>query len=123
MLETQKERDDSIYVKHELLKKFEYLESELAKERKIIKTWTNSGKDTHEVFQKDTVGLGYSKEDELRFQNKVKIRTHLPSRNEPVKFVPKSVMINSEIGKGRPVFERCERTHVLGFARCGAIGW
>ena len=23
----------------------------------------------------------------------------------------------------RPVFERCERTHVLGFARCGAIGW
>ena len=96
MLETQKERDDAIYVKHELLKKFEYLEAELAKERKIIKTWTNSGKDTHEVFQTDTVGLGYSKEDELRFQNKVKIRTHLPSRNEPIKFVPKSVVINSE---------------------------
>ena len=60
MIETQKERDDVVYVKQELLKKFEYLESELAKERKIIKTWTNSGKDTHEVFQIYTVGLGYS---------------------------------------------------------------
>ena len=59
MLETQKERDDAIYVKHELLKKFEYLEAELAKERKIIKTWTNAGKDTHEVFQTDTVGLSF----------------------------------------------------------------
>ena len=71
----------------------------MAKERRIIKTWTNSEKDTHEVFQVDTIGLGYCDEDELRFQNKVKIRTHLPYRNEPIKFVPKSTMLDSEIEK------------------------
>ena len=46
MLEIQKGRDEVVLIKQELFKKFEYLESELAKERKVIKTWTHSGKST-----------------------------------------------------------------------------
>ena len=98
MLEVQKERDEAVLVKKELLKKFEYLESELAKERKVIKTWTHSGKSTGQVFQNDTGGLGYTEEDELRFKNSVKARTHLPSRYaQPVKFISEPVMRDSEI--------------------------
>ncbi|XP_063949925.1 uncharacterized protein LOC135152763 [Daucus carota subsp. sativus] len=44
MLEVQKERDDAVIIKNELLKKHATLESELAKEREIIRTFTNSGK-------------------------------------------------------------------------------
>ncbi|KAL8102541.1 hypothetical protein AgCh_027157 [Apium graveolens] len=40
----QKERDDSLYVKNELLKLNKSLKNELEKEREIIKIWTNSGR-------------------------------------------------------------------------------
>ncbi|KAK1401859.1 hypothetical protein POM88_001464 [Heracleum sosnowskyi] len=95
MQQVQKERDDAVYVEQELLKKFRQLESDLKKERKVIKTWTNSGKDTHQVLQTDTVGLGYCEKDELRFKDKVKVRTHLP----PMKFVPESSKLNYVLEK------------------------
>ncbi|KAL8114696.1 hypothetical protein AgCh_021531 [Apium graveolens] len=43
MLEIQKERDNVVHVKEKLLEKHAYLEKELAKEREVIKLWTNSG--------------------------------------------------------------------------------
>ncbi|KAK1360616.1 hypothetical protein POM88_045090 [Heracleum sosnowskyi] len=95
MQQVQKERDDVVYVEQELLKKFRELEFDLEKERKVIKTWTNSGKDTHQVFQTDTVGLGYCEEDELRFKDKVKVKTQL----KPMKFVPESSKQNSVLEK------------------------
>ncbi|KAK1356144.1 hypothetical protein POM88_049400 [Heracleum sosnowskyi] len=95
MQQVKKERDDAVYVEQELLKKFRELESDLEKERKVIKTWTNSGKDTHQVFQTDTVGLGYCEEDELRFKDKVKVKTQL----KPMKFVPESSKQNYVLEK------------------------
>ncbi|KAL8155629.1 hypothetical protein AgCh_000864 [Apium graveolens] len=43
-------------------KKHAYLEKELAKKREVIKLWTNSGKTTQEILEKDCwgSGLGYS---------------------------------------------------------------
>ena len=93
MEQIQKERDDAVYVKQELLKRYKLLESELATEKKIIKTWTNSGKDTHQVFQADTVGLGYNKDDELRFKDKVKVKPLL----KPVKFVSETPKLKSVV--------------------------
>ena len=46
MLKVKDERDDAIFVKQKLPKKHAYLETELAKERIITKTWTNSSKTT-----------------------------------------------------------------------------
>ncbi|KAL8155574.1 hypothetical protein AgCh_000820 [Apium graveolens] len=51
MLEIQKEIDNAIYVKEKLLEKYAYLEKELAKEREVIKLWTNSGKSTQEILE------------------------------------------------------------------------
>lgn len=80
MQQVQKERDDVVYLEEELLGRYRQLESELEQKNHIIKTWTDSGKDTQEVFQTDTVGLGYSEEDELRFLNEVKIKKQIPTR-------------------------------------------
>jgi hypothetical protein len=99
MKQIQKERDDAVYVEQELLKKYRQLESDLEKERNIIKTWTNSGRDTHQVFQTDAVGLGYSEEDELRFQDKIKFRAFTSSYSTPVTFVPESNKLKSVIVK------------------------
>ncbi|KAK1365855.1 hypothetical protein POM88_041416 [Heracleum sosnowskyi] len=99
MKQTQKERDDAVYVEQELLKRYRQLESDLEKERKIIKTWTNSGRDTHQVFQTDAVGLGYSEEDELRFQDKIKFRAFTSSYSTPVTFVPESGKLKSAVVK------------------------
>ncbi|KAL8115209.1 hypothetical protein AgCh_021874 [Apium graveolens] len=62
MLKFQKERDNIVYVKEKLLEKHAYLEKKLAKEREVIKLWTNSGKTTQEILEKDCwgSGLGYS---------------------------------------------------------------
>ncbi|KAL8155658.1 hypothetical protein AgCh_000889 [Apium graveolens] len=62
MLKFQKERDNVVYVKEKLFEKHAYLENELAKEREVIKLWTNSGKTTQEILEKDCwgSGLGYS---------------------------------------------------------------
>ncbi|KAL8103663.1 hypothetical protein AgCh_028020 [Apium graveolens] len=62
MLEIQKERDNSVYVKEKLLEKHSYLEKELAKEGEVIKLWTNSGKTTYEILENVCwgLGLGYS---------------------------------------------------------------
>ncbi|KAK1378425.1 hypothetical protein POM88_025169 [Heracleum sosnowskyi] len=106
MQQVQKERDDAVYIEQELLKRYRQIESELEKERKVIKTWTNSGKDTHQVFQSDTVGLGYCEEDELRFKDKVKVKPQL----KPVKFVSESSKLKSVVVKEavmEPV-ETCE---------------
>ncbi|KAK1401340.1 hypothetical protein POM88_000945 [Heracleum sosnowskyi] len=107
MKQIQKERDDAVYVEQELLKRYKQLESNLEKERKIIKTWTDSGRDTHQVFQTDSVGLGYCENDELRFKDKVKVKPQL----KPVKFVPeanklKSVVIREDDMESD---EACER--------------
>ena len=66
MLEVQKERDDSVFIKNELLKKTASLESELAKEREIIRTWTNSGKTTQNILESGNwkKGLGYTDKNE-----------------------------------------------------------
>ncbi|KAK1352395.1 hypothetical protein POM88_053334 [Heracleum sosnowskyi] len=93
MKQIQKERDDAVYVEQELLKRYKQLESDLEKERKIIKTWTDSGRDTHQVFQTDSVGLGYCENDELRFKDKVKVKPQL----KPVKFVPEANKLKSVV--------------------------
>ncbi|KAK1387650.1 hypothetical protein POM88_015828 [Heracleum sosnowskyi] len=93
MKQIQKERDDAVYVEQELLKRYRQLESDLEKERKIIKTWTDSGRDTHQVFQTDSVGLGYCENDELRFKDKVKVKPQL----KPVKFVPEANKLKSVV--------------------------
>ncbi|KAK1378640.1 hypothetical protein POM88_025384 [Heracleum sosnowskyi] len=106
MQQVKKERDDAVYVEQELLKRYRQIEAELEKERKVIKTWTNSGKDTHQVFQTDTVGLGYNEGDELRFQDKVKVKPQL----KPVQFVPEYSKLKSVVVKEavmEPV-ETCE---------------
>ncbi|KAL8108673.1 hypothetical protein AgCh_024946 [Apium graveolens] len=61
MLEIQKERDNVVYVKEKLLEKHAYLEKELAKEREVIKLWTNSGKTTQDILENGCWGsrLGY----------------------------------------------------------------
>ncbi|KAK1379199.1 hypothetical protein POM88_025943 [Heracleum sosnowskyi] len=107
MKQIQKERDDAVYVEHELLKRYKQLESDLEKERKIIKTWTNSGRDTHQVFQTDSVGLGYCENDELRFKDKVKVKPQL----KPVKFVPETTMLKSVVVREADMEsdETCER--------------
>ncbi|KAK1384246.1 hypothetical protein POM88_021981 [Heracleum sosnowskyi] len=109
MKQIQKERDDDVYVEHELTKRYMQLESDLEKERKIIKTWTNSGRDTHQVFQTDSVGLGYCENDELRFKDKVKVKPQL----KPVKFVPetnklKSVVVREADMESDETYERQE---------------
>ncbi|KAL8109775.1 hypothetical protein AgCh_025750 [Apium graveolens] len=57
-----KKKDNDVYVKEKLLEKHDYLEKELAKERKVIKLWTNSGKSTQESLENGCwgSGLGYS---------------------------------------------------------------
>ena len=51
MLEIQKERDNVVYVKEKLLEKHAYQEKELAKEREVIKLWTNSRKTTQKILE------------------------------------------------------------------------
>lgn len=51
ILESQKERDCIVYVKQELLKKTDYHEKELAKEGKVINTWTKSRKITLKISE------------------------------------------------------------------------
>ncbi|KAK1384661.1 hypothetical protein POM88_022396 [Heracleum sosnowskyi] len=112
MQQVQKERDDAVYVEQELLKRYRQIESELEKERKVIKTWTNSGKDTHQVFQTDTVGLGYCEKDELRFKEKVKVKPQL----KPVKFVHESSKLKSAVVKEAVMepIETCEKQVNIG---------
>ncbi|KAK1398534.1 hypothetical protein POM88_008397 [Heracleum sosnowskyi] len=107
MKQIQKERDDAVYVEQELLKRYKQIESDLEKERKIIKTWTDSGRDTHQVFQTDSVGLGYCENDELRFKDKIKVKPQL----KPVKFVPESTKFKSVIVREVDMEsdETCER--------------
>ena len=93
MKQIQKERDDAVYIEQELRKRYKQIESDLEKERKIIKTWTNSGRDTHQVFQTDSVGLGYCEKDELRFKDKIKVKPQL----KPVKIVPESTKLKSVV--------------------------
>ncbi|KAK1403934.1 hypothetical protein POM88_003539 [Heracleum sosnowskyi] len=107
MKQIQKERDDAVYVEQELLKRYKQLESDLEKERKIIKTWTDSGRDTHQVFQTDSVGLGYCENDELRFKDKVKVKPQL----KPVIFVTEANKLKSVVIREADMTsdEACER--------------
>lgn len=97
MLEIQKERDDAIIVKTELLKKHAYLESELAKETNIIKTWTNSGKNTQKIIENDCwkQGLGYTdkkKTANLEAETSKSVFTEKAAKPKVnhMRFVPKS---------------------------------
>ncbi|PKC52453.1 hypothetical protein RhiirA1_481463 [Rhizophagus irregularis] len=91
MLEVQKERDDSVFVKNELLKKNASLESELVKEREIIRTWTNSGKTTQNILESGNwkKGLGYSDKNEAESYKQETIKIEKP-RVVPVRFVAES---------------------------------
>ncbi|KAL8120655.1 hypothetical protein AgCh_017726 [Apium graveolens] len=59
--QTQKERDDAFYVRDEVLKLNKSLKTELEKEIEIIRTWTNSGRTTHNLLSSGNwkEGLGY----------------------------------------------------------------
>lgn len=60
-LEIQKECDHAKHMKIQLENKRTFLEQELAKEREVIRVWTNSGKRTHDHLANDNwkEGLGY----------------------------------------------------------------
>ena len=103
MLEVQKERDDAVIVKDELLKRYASLQSELAKEREIIKTWTNSGKTTQDILGSGNwkKGLGYTDNSEAESSKTEFVKTQKP-KVKPVKFVvesskPKQCRPKSEI--------------------------
>ena len=91
MLEVQKERDDAVIVKDELLKRYASLQSELAKEREIIKTWTNSGKTTQDILGSGNwkKGLGYTDNSEAESSKTEFVKTQKP-KVKPVKFVAES---------------------------------
>lgn len=102
MLEVQKERDNAIYVRNELLKKHVYLQSRLFKERINIKTWTNSRKTTQNILERGCwrEGLGHSnkkngKEEVDTAKLKFTEKASKPKIN-PVNFVPTSENPNSE---------------------------
>ena len=91
MLEVQKERDDAVIVKDELLKRYASLQSELAKERDIIKTWTNSGKTTQDILGSGNwkKGLGYTDNSEVESSKTEFVKTVKP-KIKPVEFVAES---------------------------------
>ncbi|XP_063948067.1 uncharacterized protein LOC135152165 [Daucus carota subsp. sativus] len=91
MLEVQKERADSIFIKDELLKRNASLESELAKEREIIKTWTNSGKITQNILESGNwkKGLGYTDKNEAESVKQGSIKSETP-KVASVRFVAES---------------------------------
>ncbi|KAL8107460.1 hypothetical protein AgCh_024026 [Apium graveolens] len=65
--QTQKDRDDAFCVRDKVLEMNESLQTELEKEREIIKTWTNSGKATQDILSsgnwKEGLGYGDDKND------------------------------------------------------------
>ncbi|KAL8125285.1 hypothetical protein AgCh_012825 [Apium graveolens] len=86
MLEIQKERDNILYVKEKLLEKHAYREKELAKDREVIKLWTNSEKSTREILENGCwgSGLGYSSKS-----NSDKKSEKETERTEPIKTIRK----------------------------------
>ena len=102
MLDVQKERDDVVFVKNELLKKHSFLESELAKEREMIKTWTNSGKNTQNILGSGNwkKGLGYTeKEDETESSKPEFVKKIEKPEVIPVRFVAESTKSTKETAK------------------------
>ena len=98
MLEVHKERDDSVFIKNELLKKHASFESELAKERDIIKTWTNSGKTAQNILGSGNwkKGLGYTDKNEAESTKPEFVKIEKP-KVILVKFVAESPWIKEEI--------------------------
>ncbi|KAL8155306.1 hypothetical protein AgCh_000618 [Apium graveolens] len=98
--QTQKERDDAIYVRDEVLKLNQSLKTELEKEREIIRTWTNFGRTTKNLLSsgnwKEGLGYGYDKSEKGTEQIEPNIvkQTAKPKVN-PVKFVAKTVKSDS----------------------------
>ena len=98
--ERERERDNVVLVKQELLKKHAYLETELAKERNIIKTWTNFVKTTQNTLESGCwrEGLGYSNNQKTVKDKKLEAETTRPtftkkapkSKINLVRFAPKT---------------------------------
>ncbi|KAL8107467.1 hypothetical protein AgCh_024033 [Apium graveolens] len=82
----------------EVLKKNESLQTELEKEREIIKTWTNSGKATQDILSsgnwKEGLGYGDDKNDKGTVEIEPIVVKQKPKVN-PVKFVA----VKSDIDK------------------------
>ncbi|KAL8097342.1 hypothetical protein AgCh_030472 [Apium graveolens] len=99
--ELKKERDDTFYVRDELLKLNQSLKTELEKEREIIRTWTNSGRTTQNLLSsgnwKECLGYGDDKSEKGTEQIKPMVvkQTAKPKVNH-VKFVAKTVKSDSE---------------------------
>ncbi|XP_063948084.1 uncharacterized protein LOC135152180 [Daucus carota subsp. sativus] len=95
MLEVQKERDDSVFIKNELVKKNASLESELAREKEIIRTWTNSGKTTQNILGSGNwkKGLGYTNKNEAESLKQESIIIERP-KVAPVRFAAESEIQN-----------------------------
>ncbi|XP_063939724.1 uncharacterized protein LOC135148436 [Daucus carota subsp. sativus] len=91
MLEVQTERDVSVFIKNELLKKNASLQSELAREREIIRTWTNSGKTTQNILESGNwkKGLGYTDKNEAESVKQETAKIDRP-KVAPVRFVAES---------------------------------
>ncbi|XP_063947601.1 uncharacterized protein LOC135152054 [Daucus carota subsp. sativus] len=105
MLVVQKERDDSVFIKDELLKKNASIESELAKEKEIIKTWTNSGKTTQNILDSGNwkKGLGYIDKNEAEPFQQETVKIDRP-KVAPVRFVAESeVHVKSKTDKPKQV--------------------
>ncbi|KAL8134595.1 hypothetical protein AgCh_009571 [Apium graveolens] len=76
-----KETDNVVYVKEKLLEKHAYLEKDLAKEREVIKLWTNSGKITQEILENGCWGSGLGYDARSNYDKKTEKETE---KNKPV---------------------------------------
>ncbi|KAL8097853.1 hypothetical protein AgCh_030822 [Apium graveolens] len=99
--QTQKERDDVFYVRDEVLKLNQSLKTELKKEREIIRTWTNSGRTTHNLLSsgnwKEGLGYGDDKSETGTEQiNPIIVKHTTKPKLNHVKFIAKSVKSDSE---------------------------
>ncbi|KAL8135836.1 hypothetical protein AgCh_010441 [Apium graveolens] len=99
--QTQKERDETLYVRDEVLKLNKSLKSELEKEKEIIKTWTNSSRTTQKILEnrnwKEGLGCLDDKEEKETVSSKPNFtkKAEKPKVN-PIKFVAKTDVSKSE---------------------------
>ncbi|KAL8127724.1 hypothetical protein AgCh_014592 [Apium graveolens] len=101
--QTQKDKDDALYVRDEVLKMNESLKTELEKEREIIRTWTNSGRTTQNLLSTENwkEGLGYGEDKNDKGTVEIKPVVKQKPKLKPVKFVTvKSDNDKSEVGEG-----------------------
>ena len=94
--QTQKERDEALYVRDEVLK---LNKSELEKEKEIIKTWTNSGRTTQKILENGNwkEGLGYL--DDKEEKETVSSKPNCTKKDEKPKLNPVKFVSNSDKSK------------------------